>query len=172
MKSNIFGIEYTAEEVEKMTQVMLSARQFMSKYGKGMQPRVMGDVILNHIGNAGRTVYSGSIKYTSKTAPNIYVKDIDLYRYTSLTAEEVHRAAKKRHSGMPYIDCRIYDSTRVNNGSAFCYEYNLRSVLRYEEKLKKMRKLEENGREKTKIICKYTSMFHRKEREIAEEEER
>lgn len=172
MKSNIFGIEYTAEDMERMAQVMLSAKQFMSKYGKGMQPRVMGDVILNHTGNAGKVSEDENHKYTAFDAPAKYVKDIDLYRYTSLTAEEVHRAAKKRHSGMPYIDCRIYDSTRVNYGCAFCYEYNLRSVLRYEEKLKKMRKLEENGREKTKIICKYTSMFHRKEREIAEEEER
>lgn len=54
MKSNIFGIEYTAEEVEKMAQVMLSATQFMKTYGKGIQPRVMGDVILNHTGNAGK----------------------------------------------------------------------------------------------------------------------
>lgn len=35
MKSNIFGIEYTAEEKERMAQVMLSATQFMKNYGKG-----------------------------------------------------------------------------------------------------------------------------------------
>ena len=38
MKSNIFGVEYTAEEKERMAQVILSATQFMKNYGKGMPP--------------------------------------------------------------------------------------------------------------------------------------
>lgn len=142
MSKNIFGIVYTAEEIERMEQVKLSARQFMKTYGKGMQPRVMGDDMMAYIGNVSKAVDIDGKRYTSKTAPDIYVKDVDLYKVTSLTLDEVHRAAKYRQKGLPLIACRTYDRPRINNGNAFCYEYNLPSVLMYEERLKYRRELE------------------------------
>lgn len=148
MKSNIFGIEYTAEEVERMVQVMFSARQFMKTYGKGMQPKIIGDDMTTYIGGVNSPFDLSGKHYTSKTAPDIYVKDVDLYKVTSLTLDEVHRAAKHRQKGMPLIAYRIYDRPRINNGNAFCYEYNLPSVLRYEEKLMYRRELEKKKAEK------------------------
>ena len=150
MKSNIFGIEYTAEEVERMVQVMFSARQFMKTYGKGAQPKIIGDDMTAYIGNVSKAVDLDGKRYTSKTAPDIYVKDVDLYKVTSLTLDEVHRASKNRQKGLPLIACRTYDRPRINNGNAFCYEYNLPSVLMYEERLKYRRELERKKQEQKK----------------------
>ena len=174
MKSKIFGIEYTAEEKERMAQVMLSATQFMKNYGKGIQPRVMGDVILNHTGNAGKVSEDENHKYTAFDAPAKYVKDIDLYKYTSLTYEQVNRFSHLSPSHPKRIKYRTYGKTNYNH--ILC-EYYLPDILKVEEMLKEERKkkkaeelieAEEDGSEKTQIICKYTSMFHCKKRENEE----
>ena len=170
MKSNIFGVEYTAEEKERMAQVILSATQFMKNYGKGIQPRVMGDVILNHTGNAGKVSEDENHKYTAFDAPAKYVKDIDLYKFTSLTYEQVNRFSHLSPSHPKRIKYRTYDKTNYNH--ILC-DYYLPDILKVEEMLKEERKKkkaeelikaeEENGCEKPEI-CKYTSMFHKKSR--------
>lgn len=137
MKSNIFGIEYTAEEIERMAQVMLSARQFMKNNGKGIQPRVIGDVVLNHIGNVGKVSEEENHEYTAFDAPAKYVKDVDLYKYTSLTYEQVNRFSHLSPSNPKRIKYRTYDKTNYNH--LLC-EYYLPDILKVEEMLKEERK--------------------------------
>lgn len=129
-----------------MAQVMLSARQFMKNYGKGMQPRVMGDVMLNHTGNAGKVSEDENHKYTAFDAPAKYVKDIDLYKFTSLTYEQVNRFAHLSTSNPKRIKYRKYDKTNYNH--ILC-EYYLPDVLKVEEILK-----EERTRKKAEVMNK------------------
>lgn len=137
MSKNIFGIEFTAEDIERMTQVIFSAREFMKNYGKGIQPRVMGDVVLNHIGNAGKVSEDENREYTAFDAHAKYVKDVDLYKYTSLTYEQVKRFSHLHSSNPKHIKYRTYDKTSYNH--LLC-KYYLPDILKVEEMLKEERK--------------------------------
>lgn len=136
MKNNIFGIEYTAEDLERIERTVLAVNAFMKQYGKGSQPKVVGDELLVHVGNAGKAVEDESHDYTAFDTPAKYVKDIDLYKYTSLTYEQVSRFSHLKRTDPKRIRYKTYDKTNYNH--LLC-EYYLPDVLKVEEMLREER---------------------------------
>lgn len=127
---------YTVEDIERIQRTVLAANDFMKRYGKGSQPRVVGDELLVHVGNAGKAVEDDSHDYTAFTAPAKYVKDIDLYKYTSLTYEQVSRYSHLKRTDPKRIRYKTYDKTNYNH--LLC-EYYLPDVLKVEEMLREER---------------------------------